>query len=215
MYPKDKIPQNEVIKFIFIFYTVGLLGFFIPFSRDIFIKITPFALLINLYLLAVYHSSFTRKNSLIFTLIFLIGFFIEVIGVQTGRIFGHYQYDLGLGLKLWDTPLLIGANWLFLSYVSCASIRSLRLTQGLKLIVAPSLMLGYDLVLEQVAPHMRMWHWENNSIPIQNYIAWWLIALITTSLIQAFKVNTNNPLAKPLFLAQWFFFIILMFVFKA
>lgn len=214
MYPKNKIPTHEVQQFIYIFYTVGVLGFLIPYSKAFFITITPFALVLNLYLLAIYHTEYTLKTVSAFVLIFLFGFFIEVVGVKTGLIFGHYYYDRGLGLKVLETPLLIGANWLFLSYTSSSILRHLKVKKGLLLVLAPALMLMYDLVLEQVAPHMHMWHWENSSIPLQNYVAWYAIAFIMVALLQSFKVNTANSLAKPLFICQFVFFSILMIVFN-
>ena len=58
------------------------------------------------------------KQMLAFFLIFLLGFVVEVVGVQTGLIFGSYSYGATLGVKLFDTPLLIGLNWIFVSYSS-------------------------------------------------------------------------------------------------
>ena len=214
MYPRNKIKTSEVKKFIYIFYLVGLVGFLIPFSRDLFIAITPLALLLNIYLLAAFHTNFTTKNSLIFVLIFTLGYFIEVLGVRTSLIFGEYQYDIGLGIKFLDTPLLIGANWLFLTYVSTSIIDQLKVKRIIAIILSPSLMLMYDMVLEQVAPHIRMWHWTNEHVPVQNYLAWYAIALAMVILLKFSKVNTKNSLAKSLFIAQFMFFFILMLFFN-
>jgi len=71
LYPKNKIPISEVRKFLIIFYIVGLLGFIIPFTKAFFISITPFALLLNVYLLAIYHEKYTLKYVLIFLLVCL------------------------------------------------------------------------------------------------------------------------------------------------
>lgn len=212
LYPKKKLPLAEVQKFIVIFYTVGLLGFIVPFSKDLFIVITPFALLLNIYLLAIYHERYTLKEVLVFFFIFFSGYGIEVIGVKTGLIFGNYSYGNALGVKLLETPLMIGANWLFLTYAASGIGKYLKIKDRFVVIVAPALMLVYDLVLEQVAPKMDMWSWQNSDVPIRNYVAWYVIALCFVLILKVFKIKTKNPLSLILFACQFVFFIILTFL---
>jgi putative membrane protein len=38
---------------------------------------------------------------------------LEVVGVKTGLIFGEYKYGSTLGIKLFEVPLIIGFNWVF------------------------------------------------------------------------------------------------------
>ena len=118
LYPKDKLSLKEIKKFIFVFYTIGILGFIIPYTRDIFIFITPLALILNIYLLGIYHYPYDNKHIIIFISILLSSFFLEVLGVKTGKIFGTYNYGYALGIKILETPILIGFNWLFLTYCS-------------------------------------------------------------------------------------------------
>lgn len=214
IYPKNKISVFEVKKFIVIFYIVGTLGFLIPFTKDFFIAITPFALILSTYLLAIYHEKYTKKIVFVFLLIYLLGFLVELIGVNTGLIFGDYKYGSGLGFKIFGTPLLIGINWLFLTYTSVSILSSFKLNSVLTVIFAPFLMLIYDIVLEQVAPKMDMWDWQNASVPIANYIAWYLIALVFAGFLKVFKINTENPMSKILLLSQFVFLFFLMLFFK-
>ncbi|MDD2411285.1 MAG: carotenoid biosynthesis protein [Bacteroidales bacterium] len=214
LYPKNKISVFEVKKFIIIFYIVGTLGFLIPFTKDFFIAITPFALILSTYLLALYHEKYTKKTIFVFLLIYLLGFLVELIGVNTGLIFGNYKYGSGLGLKIYETPLLIGINWLFLAYTSVSILSSYKLNSILTVIFAPFLMLIYDFVLEQVAPKMDMWDWQSSSVPISNYIAWYLIALVFAGFLKVFRINTENPMSKILLLSQFVFLFFLMLFFK-
>ncbi|MFO7880363.1 MAG: carotenoid biosynthesis protein [Bacteroidota bacterium] len=209
LYPKSKLPLGEVRKFIIIFYIVGVLGFLIPFTRDIFIRITPLALLLSVYLLAVYHKSFTPKTLVGFALVYVLGFFIEAIGVNTGLIFGHYRYGSGLGIKLFETPLMIGVNWLFLTYTSLSVVRSMKIKKVLSVFLAPLLMLVYDLILEIVAPKMDMWSWENTAVPLKNYLAWYGIGVAFALIFTVFRINTKNPLSLVLLVCQFVFFIFL------
>lgn len=212
LYPKNKIPIGEVRKFIVIFYIVGLCGFFIPFTKAFFISITPFALLLNVYLLAIYHEKYTLKYVLIFLLIFISGYCIEVVGVKTGLIFGIYNYGNALGIKLFETPLLIGVNWLFLTYTAISITEKLNIKKWLALFVAPALMLVYDIVLELVAPKMDMWNWHNSEVPLKNYIAWYIIAFCFVMLLNAFKIKTSNSLSAIIFICQFLFFTTLTFL---
>lgn len=212
LYPKNKIPFGEVRKFIVIFYIVALCGFIIPFTKAFFIIITPFALLLNVYLLAIYHEKYTLKCVLIFLLIFISGYCIEVVGVKTGFIFGSYIYGNALGIKLFETPLLIGVNWLFLTYTAIGITEKLNIKKRLVLFVAPAIMLVYDVVLEQVAPKMDMWSWQNALVPLKNYIAWYIIAFSFVLLLKAFKIKTSNPLSAILFICQFLFFTTLTFL---
>ncbi len=76
-----------------IIYLVGLIGLSIPLTQSIFIRLTPITLLLTFLLLVIYHRSENLKRDLIiFIIIFLSGFLIEVIGVKTGDIFGNYRY---------------------------------------------------------------------------------------------------------------------------
>jgi putative membrane protein len=76
---------------------------------------------------------------------------------------------------------------------------------------ASSLMLVYDLFLEQVAPKMDMWSFKNLNVPLDNYIAWFIFASLFIALLRIVKVNTKNPIAPFLFFAQLIFFIFLSF----
>lgn len=211
-YPKNKIPVAEVRKFIVIFYIVGLLGFIIPFTKPLFITITPFALLLNVYLLAIYHEGYSLKQVLAFLFIFLSGFCIEVVGVRTGLIFGSYLYGEALGIKLLETPLLIGVNWLFLTYTAMSIMERLNINKWIALFAAPALMLGYDVIMEQVAPKMDMWSWHNAEVPLQNYLAWFAIAVCFVAILNALKIKTSNPLSGVLFMCQVVFFTVLLFL---
>jgi len=66
-------------------------------------------------------------------------------------------------------------------------------------------MVLYDLALEHVAPALNMWSWEQNTIPITNYLHWYVISMIFVLLFKIFKLNTLNPLAITLFLLNLLF----------
>lgn len=212
---KTNLQEKEVKKFIVIFYCIGLLGFIIPYSNNFFKVLTPYALLTNFFILAYFHPKQKIKSDiLVFSLIFICGLVIEIFGVATKNIFGDYTYGTGLGLKIYDTPLIIGLNWLFLSYTISSVVDKIKIHTVIKIILASLLMLIYDIVLEQIAPKMNMWSWKNDLVPLQNYIAWFVFALIFNSWLKIFKVNTQNPLSIMILGCQFLFFLILLFYFR-
>lgn len=206
--------EKEVRKFFIIFYTIGLLGIAIPLTRNIFIYLTPIALLISFAVVLYFHQAgFNTKTILVFIFIFLISYFIEVTGVKTGLIFGNYNYGKGLGLKLLGTPLMIGINWLLLVYCTAAIFDKLPVHTILKILLSSLLMVAYDLIMEQVAPHLQMWYFDGNTVPLRNYLSWFVLAFSLHSLIKLTGIKTTNKLADLIFYCQLSFFGILFLFF--
>jgi len=209
------LKEKEVKKFIIIFYIIGTIGFILPITGDIFKLLIPYALILNFFLLAYfYRTSKIQKSIIIFGIIYISGLVIEIIGVQTKIIFGDYTYGAGLGIKIFGTPLLIGLNWLFLSFTTTSVVDKFKINTVFKIITASVFMLLYDIILEQIAPKLDMWSWKNDVVPIQNYMVWFGLALIFNSLLKIFKIETKNPLALIIFVCQTIFFILLFIYFQ-
>ena len=205
---------NYSVAFLVIFYLVGIAGFIYAPTRQFFSKLTPLALLLSAGFLIWFHQpKFTVKMLLIFGFIFIFAFLVEAIGVNTGLIFGSYIYGEGLGVKLLETPLMIGLNWLMLVY--CTKITAEQISEDftVKLFFAPFLMVVYDLILEQAAPLLGMWSWAEEKIPVQNYISWYLLAFLFHLLLQKTKISFSNKLAAPVFIIQFLFFGVLVVYF--
>ena len=202
------------VGFLSIFYLVGIAGFINPSTRHFFSRLTPLALLLSAGFLIWFHQTkFTEKMLLVFGFIFIFSFLVEAIGVKTGLIFGEYIYGKGLGLKLFETPLMIGLNWVMLVYCTKIIAEQISGDNTIKLFFAPFLMVIYDLVLEQAAPLLNMWSWAGGKIPVQNYIAWFLLAFLFHLLLQKTKIQFSNKLAGPVFVIQFLFFVVLVLYF--
>jgi bisanhydrobacterioruberin hydratase len=207
--------EQKVKSFFISFYIIGFIGMIIPFSFPLFLKLTPFALILSFSSLMLFHKEKAdNKTALVLTGIFIAGYIIEVIGVNKGFVFGEYHYGSGLGLKLWHTPLLIGMNWVLLVYLSSGLVELLKLKAFPSVILSSLVMLGYDLIMEQVAPYLDLWHWKNVSVPLQNYIAWFIIALSFQIVLKIFRVNTSNKMTLLIFGCQTVFFILLFIFFS-
>jgi len=203
----DKIVQIIIP----VFYTVGLAGFLIPLSYPYFEKLIPLVLILSFILLVIYHpkQSSYRLSILVFTGIYISGLIVEMIGVNTGIIFGEYSYGPNLGLKILNTPVIIGLNWLILVYITSSMFEKINIHTNYKILLASVSMLAYDIVLEQVAPFTGMWNWHEGNIPVRNYMAWFVIALIFHTLLKTVGIKTENAVSKNLFISQFVFFLIL------
>jgi bisanhydrobacterioruberin hydratase len=207
--------EKEIRLILIVFFFVGFLGVAIQNTRILFINLTPLALLLSFLVLITFHeSAFWKKELFVFMLILLISFFIEAVGVNYGFVFGNYIYGDGLGIKILGTPLLIGINWVLLVY--CTSVISEKLPAPvfLKILTASSLMLVYDVIMEQVAPKMDMWLFEGGVAPLRNYISWFILALVFQSILGLTGIRLKNRLSTFILLCQGAFFILLFIFFK-
>ena len=212
---KVSLNEKTVIIALVILHVVGILGFTFFNFEGFFYRLTPFNLIISLTLVLSFHPTWHRKSIFFFVFTFLWGFFIELIGVNTGSIFGHYEYDFALGFKIFNTPPVIGINWVLTSY--CLAIATNHLMSEkdnwiIKALIATLGMVILDFFIEPVATKTGMWHWENNIIPLKNYIGWFLTALPIQLLFFKLMGDVKNKIAVVLFVLMFLFFFILNFL---
>lgn len=187
----------------FFIYAMGTVSILNPATRTEALHMTPVALLLTTVVLLFFAGTvYTWRMAGVLAAITILGFLIELAGIQTGWIFGQYRYTSNFGPRWWGTPPLIGLNWMFLSYAWAAVVGNSHPSPSYRIIYAASGMLAYDLLLEQAAPLMQLWHWESTHIPIRNYISWFAIALLFQSLLRYSRINTHNTIAFPLLILQ-------------
>lgn len=200
---------SKIKSFLISFYVIGVVGFMIPISRPIFLELIPWALLLNVVLLLYFHKPARSQNYMLMLIVALLGFFVEVIGVDTGLLFGSYFYGDALGYKLLGVPLMIGINWFFLTYSVAVVLTPVFKSLWIKILLGATMITFYDFVMEPVAVFTGMWNWENRIIPVQNYIMWFILALFFVFLFTRFGRHNRNPLAGLVLLLQFMFFVVL------
>ncbi len=206
-----KIKPAYAIAFLLIIYLVGVAGLSTGDYQQLVLSLTPVNLLVSAMVLFLYHKKWKSRHLAAFLIVLAGGFLIEVIGVKSGMIFGNYQYGGTLGPKLLETPLLIGLNWLMLIYMVFALTRWGNMKFVPQVVTAAFLMLAYDLMLEPVAIQLDFWNWGGQGIPVQNYLAWWIISAVFVSIWRWMKIHIENSVAAGLFIIQFAFFLILNF----
>ncbi|MEH0153795.1 carotenoid biosynthesis protein [Limibacter armeniacum] len=200
----------------------GFLGMISPFMQDTlnaltpfdsFTELTPLNLLLTSTILLLFHQEWNRNAISFLAISFLIGYWVEVAGVQTGLLFGEYTYGEMLGWKAFGVPFTIGLNWMMLTYSIAASVQQIISKLQLnylpltKALIAALLMMLTDVLIEPVAIHLDFWHWLSPDIPLQNYLMWFIVAFGLSYLYYKLPFQKENPIAIFVFLSQVFFFI--------
>jgi putative membrane protein len=201
-------PRNLILVLV-ILHLVGVVGILIPQTRNLVLPLSA----INLFLGFIVILLSDRKNItglLVFSLIaFLIGYGSELIGVHTGALFGNYWYGANLGLKLMEVPLIIGVNWGVLAVTSASLTEKITDKLSVRIVLNSFLMVFFDFIMEPVAMKSDFWSWENNEIPLYNYICWFVVSLIIQFILLFFFKFESNKVFKSLFMIQLIFFLIL------
>ncbi|MGB0862682.1 MAG: carotenoid biosynthesis protein [Saprospiraceae bacterium] len=195
-----------------LFYGFGTLGISLPITRDIFAVLTPFNLVLSLGLVLYNHKEWSNIFVITAILCGVIGYFSEVIGVQTGLIFGEYEYGNTLGFQLFEVPVILAINWLLLLYCSAmvVSMFGRHLNIFVRVLISAALMVGLDVLIEPVAIELDFWAWAGGNVPFQNYIGWFIIAFILQfTFHKATPKDATNHVAVILFGWQIVFFGVL------
>ena len=209
-----------------IFHIIGLAGILV-FKSDLIIQSTPINLLLSFGLLIWTQP---EKNGWFYGFLILtatVGFAAEVIGVNTGYLFGDYSYGTVLGFKWKQVPLIIGINW-FITIYCCGIAMHTLLTKAIQKVAAtnkvPSktlkiislvtdsatLAVAFDWLMEPVAVQLGFWKWlGDGSIPLLNYICWYVISALLLLVFHTVPFVKKNNFAVNLLLIQLMFFLLL------
>ena len=206
-----KLDKIKICSFLVVlFHGVGLAGFLIPDFEQLFIRLVPFHLLLMLFLLIITADDKSPELKIFALLVYVLGFLIELIGVNTGLIFGGYTYGSALGIKLWATPLMIGVNWMILVYCAGVFLEKFKMSSDVLFSIFGALILtGIDFLIEPVAVRFDYWSWDQGVIPVQNYIGWYLFSFLLFMLFRKMNFRKENSVAILLLVVQTIFFLIL------
>ena len=196
------------IYLIYIFYAVGVAGHLFGTTLDLMLKMTPYTILFSsLYVFLLTDRS--KKFYIWFIITFLFTYLMEVLGVKTGLVFGEYVYGKTLGFKLFEVPLLIGTNWVFVVLGSILLCEKYFKNTFLVAFATGLISFIFDFIMEPVAINYDYWTWSGGSIPLQNYIAWFSIAFLAALLYKLLKVKITSKLPKHFVIVQFIFFSLL------
>ena len=159
-------------------------------GRDDVIQLTPVYLLLNMALLIYRFGSNKTLWSMIAVAGF-IGYVTEFFGLQTGILFGDYTYGDVLGLKIFDTPLMVGVMWALVMIVIWSLLP--RVWGWRRVPLAGVIAVIYDIILEHFATRFDLWTWDG-SIPLSNALGWFLVASLIAGIFHWRDYNLPSTL---------------------
>jgi putative membrane protein len=146
-------------------------------------------------------------------------FLIELAGVKTGMIFGAYEYGKTLQPTIMDVPLAIGFAWLGMILSAAALSQHLFASRfagkphGMALAIA-LLMVIFDFFMEPAAMRLNYWNWQDGAVPLQNYVAWFVLGYIFAHLGLRLDLFTQKQpaLAMHAYFAQLVYFVMVNWI---
>ncbi len=208
------------------FHAIGLVGMLFT-DNNFFVQSTPFNLLLSFFLLVWTHPEKNKSFYFFIGIVFIVGFLSEVVGVNTGLLFGEYLYSKILGIQLFQVPVLIAVNWFIIIYCSGIGTHvllnkvinrvakdynepSLKLKALSVILDGACLAVLFDWLMEPVAIKLGFWTWGGDgSVPFYNYFCWLLISILLLTIFNFFNFRKENKFAVNLLLTQALFFLIL------
>lgn len=200
--------KNIGILFLWLTHTSAFIGINLGYE-DFFLPLSVYNLWFIFIVLVGFYPIRTQAQILLFLSIAVVGFFAEVLGVASGKIFGEYAYGENLGFKIADVPIIIGINWAILSFV-CTSLANYVVTKSiyLKTILASGFMILFDIFIEHSAPTFDFWEFELSPVPLQNYISWFILALIFNYAVLKMNFKSDTKVCFHIYTVQVLFFML-------
>ena len=225
MFAINKINTSTFLALLF--HVSGLIGILFSPYKEWFIQNTPVNLLVMVVLLLWNQHKIDRYLILFFAITFSVGMVTEIIGVNTGLLFGNYAYGSVLGFKIAGVPLLIGLNWFVVIY--CCIVIMEQMHQWVKvkyealgqpamsvklehisIIIDGAMMAAFfDWIMEPAAIKLGFWQWANSEIPLYNYFCWFMISALLLIVYRRCSFAKPNYFAVHLFIIQILFFLAL------
>ena len=198
---------------IFLIWLFNISGIFGILSEDSewFLEMTPLNLMLYLVFIVVNAEKLNVKFLYAFLIPFLIGFITEFLGVNYGLIFGTYEYGENLGYKVGGVPVMICVNWAVLTFITADISRYIHKNIWIRSFIGGLLMMLLDLAIEVSAPRFDFWEFEDEIVPIQNYVGWLVISFVAHLLFQRFEIKTNKQISVQIFIAISVFFLTFLF----
>ena len=222
-----RINKSSIALFVALLFNVsGLIGITFTPYKNWFIQNTPLNLCI-MFALVIWVQE--KKNSTFFAFVFtcfFTGMIAEATGVHTGRLFGFYSYGSVLGYKMLQVPVLIGVNWFLVIYGAAMIMQRMddwmkRKYEDAGIKMAPWLSIlsfvmdaallttFFDWLMEPVAVKLGYWRWDNDVIPLYNYLCWYFISVVLLTVFRMMRFHKHNLFAVHLFIIQALFFLAL------
>lgn len=195
-------------RFLIVLYASGLVGMHIPAVSATFISLVPLTLWFTGFICFWFFPKPSIQAYVLLAAIAGAAWMLEVVGVRTGQIFGEYAYGRTLGYQVLNVPITIGINWILLVMVTGAVVQEWNVGGKIgRAALGAGLMTALDVLIEPIAVHFDFWQWNNNYIPIQNFIAWWVASFFFHWVYISADLPAKSSLFRLIAALQFLFFL--------
>lgn len=199
---------------LWIIHIQGVIGIYTH-QAQTYIPMTYLVLLFTFFIMYDVDLKRDKTKLKIFALCFVTGYIAEWLGVHYGLIFGEYSYGANLGIKLSGVPLTIGINWGVLIFCTGTIARHIAYHPILRALLASTLMVTLDIIMEQVSSPLDFWtfHTLSHKAELQNYIGWFSLSFGLQLIFHFFKAHIRLSTAIQIYSIQFVFFLFIYFWF--
>ena len=110
-----------------------------------------------------------------------VGFAAELVGVATGRPFGHYSYSSQLGPRVGGVPLLAAAAWAMMARPAWVTAGRLSARRSRRIVLAAGALTAWDVFLDPRMAREGYWTWPGGGryegVPASNFAGWFVTGL--------------------------------------
>jgi putative membrane protein len=213
---------NISIGIALLFHVSGYLGMQSAY-REWFIDMTPLTLLLMTVLVILNEKNAGIRFKSFAGLAAVTGFVTELIGVNTGLLFGDYAYGSSMGPKWHGVPFLIGIQWFITVYgaaqltlllysKSLPSAENSRMRNLSMVLTGAAITTIFDWILEPAAIQLGYWNWfPAGDIPLYNYACWFMISalILIPYFFKKISPEPTNVFVMILMVIEAVFFILL------
>ena len=117
-----------------------------------------------------------RRGGLVIATAAGLGFATELVGVRTGRPFGHYTYSERLGPRAGGVPLLAAAAWAMMAPPAWITAGWLSRRRAIRVPLAAAALTAWDVYLDPRMAREGYWTWPGGGryegVPASNFAGW-------------------------------------------
>jgi len=136
-----------------------------------------------------------------------VGFGAELVGVATGRPFGHYAYSEQLGPRVRGVPLLAAAAWAMLARPSWAVAGRIARRPAARVPLAAAALTAWDVYLDPRMVREGYWSWPGGGryegVPASNFAGWFATGLLVFAAYAALDEAADDGGAVALYVWTW------------
>ncbi len=107
-----------------------------------------------------------------------LGFATELLGVATGKPFGHYAYSAQLGRKVGGVPLAAAAAWTMMARPAWVVAGLISRRRAARVALAAGALTAWDVFLDPRMAREGYWTWPGGGryegVPASNFAGWFV-----------------------------------------